>query len=67
VSMPSSPGKMDLSALSGLKRRVLQPVPSAEATLEPVLEAPETSLAPEPAPVPAIPPLLPGTQTKRGT
>lgn len=31
MSMPSSPGKMDLSALSGLKKRVLQPVPSAPA------------------------------------
>jgi hypothetical protein len=46
VSMPSSPGKMDLSALSGLKKRVLQPVPSAPAevlTTEQVSEtAPES-------------------------
>lgn len=61
MSLPSSPGKMDLSALSGLKRRVLQPVPSAppevatadhvpEATPEPAPEAPETSPALEHAP-----------------
>lgn len=61
MSMPSSPGKMDLSALSGLKRRVLQSVPSApaevtpaeqgpETTPEPVLEAPKTFPASEPAP-----------------
>lgn len=61
MSMPSSPGKMDLSALSGLKKRVLQPVPSApaeespgeqvpETTREPLLEAPQTSPAPESAP-----------------
>lgn len=67
MSMPSSPGKMDLSALSGLKRRVLQSVPSApadvahveqgpEAPSKPVLEAPETSPAPEPEPaIPATP------------
>ena len=29
MSMPSSPGKMDLSPLSGLKKRVLQPVPDS--------------------------------------
>lgn len=48
MSLPSSPGKMDLSALSGLKRRVLQPVPSAPAEVAPAEQAPETS--PEPAP-----------------
>lgn len=57
---------MDLSALSGLKKRVLQSVPSAppevtpaervpETTLEPAPEAPETSSAPKPAPAPATP------------
>ena len=58
MSMPSSPGKMDLSALSGLKRRVLQPVPSAppevasseqipEALQEAAPEATEMHPAPE--------------------
>jgi len=43
VSMPSSPGKMDLSALSGLKRRVLQPVPSAPPEVASSEQIPETS------------------------
>jgi len=47
MSLPSSPGKMDLSALSGLKRRVLQPVPPASVEEAPVEEFPETT--PEPA------------------
>lgn len=45
MSMPSSPGKMDLSALGGLKRRTLQPVPDAV----------EPSPAPAEAEVPAEP------------
>ena len=63
MSLPSSPGKMDLSALSGLKRRVLQPVPSPPAELVPAeqvpasgperaLEVPDTS----PASLPALQP-----------
>lgn len=43
MSMPSSPGKMDLSALSGLKRRVLQPVPSAPPEVASSEQIPETS------------------------
>lgn len=43
MSMPSSPGKMDLSALSGLKRRVLQPVPSAAPEVASSEQIPETS------------------------
>lgn len=61
MSMPSSPGKMDLSALSGLKRRVLQPVPSSGpdelnpveqvpgGTPEPAFEATETAVVSAPA------------------
>ncbi|WP_253190829.1 hypothetical protein [Arthrobacter sp. SRS-W-1-2016] len=45
--MPSSPGKMDLSALSGLKKRVLQPVPDS-VDVAPVAPAPETALEPAP-------------------
>ncbi|MGO4806526.1 hypothetical protein AB4089_15515 [Arthrobacter sp. 2MCAF15] len=41
--MPSSPGKMDLSALSGLKRRVLQPVPSAAVEAVPTEQISETA------------------------
>ncbi len=48
MSLPSSPGKMDLSALSGLKRRVLQPVPPAAVEVAPVEQFLETT--PEPAP-----------------
>ncbi|MET3172959.1 UNVERIFIED_ORG: hypothetical protein ABIB52_000787 [Arthrobacter sp. UYCu721] len=69
MSMPSSPGKMDLSALSGLKKRVLQPVPDPvdvapveqdqrvpETATEPASEVLETSPASEPAPeVPGTP------------
>jgi hypothetical protein len=47
MSLPSSPGKMDLSALSGLKRRVLQPVPPAAVEEAPDEQFPETT--PEPA------------------
>ena len=47
MSLPSSPGKMDLSALSGLKRRVLQPVPPVSVEEAPVEEFPEAT--PEPA------------------
>ncbi|OOP60887.1 hypothetical protein BMF89_14690 [Arthrobacter sp. SRS-W-1-2016] len=47
MSMPSSPGKMDLSALSGLKKRVLQPVPDS-VDVAPVAPAPETALEPAP-------------------
>lgn len=43
MSMPSSPGKMDLSALSGLKKRVLQPVPSAPPEVASSEQIPETS------------------------
>ena len=53
MSLPSSPGKMDLSALGGLKRRVLQPVPDAVAD-EPV-ESPQPEQPAQPeqlAPVP---------------
>ena len=39
---------MDLSALSGLKRRVLQPVPSAPVEVAPVQQVPETPLEPAP-------------------
>lgn len=46
MSLPSSPGKMDLSALGGLKKRTLAPVPDAPAT-RPAVE--ETAAAPEPA------------------
>lgn len=47
MSLPSSPGKMDLSALSGLKRRVLQPVPSTPTEVAPADQVPATT--PEPA------------------
>lgn len=47
MSLPSSPGKMDLSALSGLKKRVLQPVPPAPVEVAPVEQFPETT--PEPS------------------
>jgi hypothetical protein len=78
MSLPSSPGKMDLSALSGLKRRVLQPVPPAsveeapveqfsETTLEPTLEALEVPsvgvAASEPAPEVADPVEAPASNT----
>lgn len=77
MSLPSSPGKMDLSALSGLKKRVLQPVPAAveEAPVEHFLEttpepAPETLEAPavlvaasEPAPEGADPAEAPASNT----
>lgn len=54
MSMPSSPGKMDLSALSGLKKRVLQPVPSVVVPAEQISDK-----APEPATeTPAISPEL---------
>lgn len=43
MSMPSSPGKMDLSALSGLKKRVLQPVPSAPVEAVSAEQASETA------------------------
>lgn len=45
-SLPSSPGKMDLSALGGLKKRTLQPVP----------DAPEPQPAPEDVPAVVEPP-----------
>lgn len=50
MSLPSSPGKMDLSALGGLKKRVLQPVPDPVdvAPVDQDQRVPET--APEPAP-----------------
>lgn len=62
MSLPSSPGKMDLSALSGLKRRVLQPVPSPPAEIAPTEQVPAT--APERAlEVPEISPAsLPALQ-----
>lgn len=74
MSLPSSPGKMDLSALSGLKRRALQPVPSApaevvragkdpETTPKTAPEALGTSPAPELAPAPAISETSPGQPT----
>lgn len=40
MSLPSSPGKMDLSALGGLKKRTLVPVPDAPENPVPVEEAP---------------------------
>ena len=48
-SLPSSPGKMDLSALGGLKKRTLQPVPDAPEPQPapedvPVVEEPQTTL-----------------------
>ncbi|UKA56733.1 hypothetical protein LFT45_22720 (plasmid) [Arthrobacter sp. FW305-BF8] len=46
--MPSSPGKMDLSALSGLKKRVLQPVPSAPLEAVPAEQTSETVPESEP-------------------
>ena len=70
MSLPSSPGKMDLSALGGLKKRVVHLVPPdsvveapveqlPDATPEPareVLEAPLAQVAePEPAPEAADP------------
>jgi hypothetical protein len=71
MSLPSSPGKMDLSALSGLKRRVLQPVPSAPGEVALAGEDPETKpktapealdASPEPkfAPAPATSESSPG-------
>ncbi|MBE4720548.1 hypothetical protein [Pseudarthrobacter sp. AB1] len=78
MSLPSSPGKMDLSALSGLKRRVLQPVPPASVEVAPVeqflettpepapetLEAPSVRVAaPEPAPEVADPAEAPASNT----
>ncbi|MGY4541373.1 hypothetical protein ACVWY0_001282 [Arthrobacter sp. UYNi723] len=59
MSMPSSPGKMDLSALSGLKKRALRPVPDSvdAAPIEPeqLAPAPEVpAISPETAPV-AVP------------
>lgn len=77
MSLPSSPGKMDLSALSGLKRRVLQHVPPAsveeapdeqfpEITPESALgvEAPsERVAAAEPAPVVEDPTEAPSSNT----
>jgi hypothetical protein len=48
VSLSSSPGKMDLSALGGLKKRVLQPVPSAPVEVAATEQVSET--APEAAP-----------------
>src|SRR5690349_7797566 len=45
--MPSSPGKMDLSALSGLKKRVLQSVPSTPVEAVPAQQGSDTVLEPE--------------------
>lgn len=78
MSLPSSPGKMDLSALSGLKKRVLQPVPPVAVEVAPVEQflettpesAPETLEAPavlvaasEPAPEVADPAEAPASNT----
>lgn len=54
MSLPSSPGKMDLSALSGLKRRVLQPVPPTAVEEAPVEQFPE--MTPESPPEPLVAP-----------
>lgn len=48
--MPSSPGKMDLSALGGLKKRTLQPVPDV---VEPVQAPAEAEVAVESTEAPA--------------
>lgn len=55
MSLPSSPGKMDLSALGGLKKRALQSVPTASVEAVPDELMPETT--PDPAPeTPETPP-----------
>lgn len=61
MSLPSSPGKMDLSALGGLKRRVLQPVPDVVAdepavTVQPEQPAQPEQLTPAPEAAPAAAP-----------
>ncbi|SDQ03626.1 hypothetical protein SAMN04489742_0128 [Arthrobacter crystallopoietes] len=57
MSLPSSPGKMDLSALGGLKKRALQPVPPAPVEAVPDEQVPETSpvAAPETPPASEVP------------
>lgn len=66
MSFPSSPGKMDLSALGVLKKRTLEPVPDAPETQSPAEEAPAAAepvtveetpaeALTEPAPAEALP------------
>lgn len=60
MSLPSSPGKMDLSALGGLKKRTLQPVPDVSESQAPAEEVSAAPDAPEAATAPAEPAEQPG-------